>query len=213
MATEDTYVLYYTTATKQLRQCISRASAAVSAGPYVDDSDQPLVRPPDGAIDLSPFVDASGARYLLWKDVTAGTIDGSRLSADGQRLIGPTRTLLRADQAWEGGVVEGPTMVFAAGRHHLLYSANDWRTESYAIGRASCDGPLGPCTKPDPGPLVTSTEEWRGPGVAAVFADGAGHALAFHAWRDDEIGYPDGERALFVLDIAFSADRPAVAPD
>lgn len=211
LAVGDTFVLYYTAATTELRQCISRATASAPAGPYVDDSSSPLVCPPGGAIDPAPFVDPSGALYLLWKDFRADAIVGRRLSGDGVRLTGPTETVLTADHPWEGGIVEGPTMVFADGTYHLLYSANDWRTASYAVGWARCDGPLGPCTKPDRAPLIGSTGDWRGPGGPTVFADGTGHSLAIHAWRGDDVGYPDGERALFVLDVDFAGGRPRIS--
>ena len=64
------YVLYYAVRYEAAgRQCISVATASDPAGPFVDRSAEPLIFQEDrgGSIDPSPFVDADGAAYLLWK--------------------------------------------------------------------------------------------------------------------------------------------------
>lgn len=212
LAIDDAYVLYYTLATKELRQCISRATSSSPSGPYTDRSTSPLVCPPAGALDASPLVDPSRSHHLLWKDLGREAIVARRLSSDGLALTGPQRVLLRADQPWEAGVVEGPTMVFVDGTYHLFYSANDWRTDAYAIGHAVCDAPSGPCTKTSSRPWLESRAGILGPGGPEVFADGSGgHSLAFHAWKGDDVGYPDGARVLFIIDVTF--DGLTATPD
>jgi beta-xylosidase len=200
------FVLYYTTTAQNPdRQCISRA---VSAEPteFVDDSTDPLVCPAHGgAIDPSPVVAPDGRAYLLWKNY--GGTDGivaRELSADGLSFVGPTQVLVDADQAWEGGLVEGPTMAPAPdGHYYLFYSANDWTTANYAVGYAVCDSPLGPCTKA-PGPWLASTDKAQGPGGQEVFTDEDGQFwLVLHAWVGGKVGYPGGARNLFVLQLDF----------
>jgi len=204
------FVLYYaTTAQNPERQCISRGVSAKPTG-FVDDSTAPLVCPGHGgAIDASPVVTPDGRAYLLWKQY--GATDGivaQELSADGLNLIGPTQVLLEADQGWEGGLIEGPSMAAADGRYYLFYSANDWATPNYAIGYAVCDSPLGPCTKA-PGPWIASTDKAEGPGGQEVFTDEQGQFwLVLHAWVRGKVGYPHGARNLFVLQLDFVNGTP-----
>jgi hypothetical protein len=210
------FVLYYSThARDSNRQCLSRAFSAEPSGPFVDDSSGPLVCPAAGAIDPSPFVDADGRAYLLWKTGGGGDkapVVVSELAPDGLTLLGQTRALLTSDQNWEGGVIEGPSMVASGGRYYLFYSANDWTRSSYAIGYAVCDSPMGPCTKPVDGPWLASTEEAHGPGGQEVFVDERGQLwMALHAWLRGKVGYPDGARNLFVVRLSFVNGTPVVA--
>jgi hypothetical protein len=208
------FVLYYATqAPSPDRQCLSRAIAARPGGPFIDDSSAPLVCPAHGgAIDASPFVDADGRAYLLWKesDDTTGIV-AQELSPDGLSLIGPVQPLLQADQAWEAGVVEAPSMVASGGRYYVFYSGNDWESADYAIGYAVCDSPLGPCTKPLTSPWLASTGQAQGPGGPDVFSDGQGQLwFALHAWIHGKVGYPDGARNLFVARLAFVNGEPVI---
>ena len=206
------FVLYYATqASSPDRQCLSRAVASGPSGPFVDTSSGPLVCPPNGgAIDASPFVAADGRAYLLWKefDGTAGIVS-QELAPDGLNLIGPEVPVLGADQPWEAGVVEAPSMVGYEGRYYLFYSGNDWETANYAIGYAVCDSPLGPCTKPADSPWLTSTADAQGPGGPGLFTDENGQLwLALHAWIHGKVGYPQGARNLFVVPLGFANNVP-----
>jgi hypothetical protein len=73
-----------------------------------------------------------------------------RLTADGMALAGEPVALLRNDQPWEAHVIESPTMEHHAGGYTLFFSANHFgwepnqRLSPYAIGHASCNGPMGP---------------------------------------------------------------------
>jgi hypothetical protein len=98
--------------------CISRATSSNPAGPFVDDSSSAFVCPVSsgGAIDPSVFVDAQGTPWLLWKSDgdccgLPTTIYSQQLSPDGLSVVGPAHRLIGASQAWEGGLVEGPSMI------------------------------------------------------------------------------------------------------
>jgi hypothetical protein len=215
LARPEGFVLYYTTrAPSRDEQCLSRAVAPKPDGPFVDDSAAPLVCPGNGgAFDASPFVDRDGRAYLIWKhfDDNTNGIVAQELAPNGLGLVGPRRLLLQADQPWEGGVVEGPSMVSNEGRYYLFYSGNGWATAAYAVGYAVCDTPVGPCTKAL-GPWLGSTEQAKGPGGEEVFTDERGGLwLALHAWIGGKIGYPDGARNLFVLPLSFVNGVPAAA--
>ena len=157
------YVAYYTVrdAASQ-RQCISRAVSGTPAGPFVDDSAGPLVCQitDGGSIDPSPFVDAEGRAFLLWKSEGRGgtppTIWSQELATDGLALTGVARALLVADREFERGVIEAPNLVQEAGGYYLLYAAADWNSRSYAVAYAGCAGPAGPCVKPADGRVLAS---------------------------------------------------------
>jgi hypothetical protein len=210
----DGFVLYYTTrASNTDRQCLSRAVAKQPSGPFVDDSRAPLVCPRNGgAIDPAPFVDAKGRAYLLWKEYDGMTgIVAQRLASDGMSLVGPARLVLRADQPWEAGIVEAPTLLAHRGHYYLFYSGNDWRTKNYAIGYAVCDSPRGPCTKPGHSPWLAATKSAQGPGSPTVFSDDENHLwIALHAWIRGKVGYPDGARDLFVVGLDFDGAKPVI---
>jgi hypothetical protein len=193
------WVLYYAVRERVSgRQCISAATAAGPAGPFVDGSRGPMVCELDqgGSIDTSPFVAPDGSAYLLWKSEgeTAGgsaTLRGAPLAADGRSLAGVSVTLLGVSQGWEGRTVEAPSMAATPAGFVLLYSANRWDSARYAVGAATCSSPLGPCRKV-PGPILASSGAMVGPGGAEAFVDAGGAVrVAFHAWQGEDVGYPE----------------------
>jgi Glycosyl hydrolases family 43 len=192
------YVVYYTVreAASQ-RQCISRAAAASPAGPFRDDSTGPLLCQRDlgGSIDPTPFVDADGRAFLLWKSEGLGgmapTIWSQQLTTDGLALSGTAQPLLSVDRAFERGVVEAPTLLREGSTYFLLYAAADWNSRNYSTAYATCVGPAGPCTKPADGRVLTSGPRIAGPGGAEVFRDSGGALwAAFHAFSEPNVGYP-----------------------
>jgi hypothetical protein len=214
----DEYVLYYTTLDVSTgAQCISYALGDEPGGPFTDTSSEPFICPEGGgAIDPDPFVDRDGTVYLLWKNYDGQTgIMAQQLSSDGTSLVGPTQLIAVADQPWEAGVVEAPTMLEQDGRYYLFYSGNDWDTASYAIGYAVCAGPMGPCVKPNQTPWLTGSPTAQGPGSPTVFRDGHGDTwLALHSWVGGKVGYPQGARNLFVVRFTIVDGAPVLtSPD
>ncbi len=223
------FVLYYSAVHAFTGlHCIGRAVAAEPAGPFHDGFGEPLVCQDDqrGVIDPSPIVGDDGRPYLLWK--TEGRFGGvdvdppgegelpmriwaQPLDDDGVQLIGDRVVLIDADQPWEGGIVEGPSMVSTEGHGYVLfYSGNLWSTPDYAIGWARCATPLGPCEKPASGPLLASRGRKLGPGNNEVFIarDGSLH-IVYHAWYGD-VGYPDHVRAMHVARLELRAGEPVL---
>lgn len=181
------------------RQCIGLAAAATVGGPYAPEP-EPLLCDlrRGGAIDPSFVAGSDGRLWLLFKDDgnccgLPTLIRSVRLTADGLGLAGRPSVLIDADQAWEGDLVEGPTMTEIQGRWLLLYSGNRWKAPDYAVGAAWCDGPAGPCRKQD-GPALTSGGGMKGPGGTEFVASTS--VVVFHAWSEDQVGYPLGARAL-----------------
>jgi beta-xylosidase len=209
------------------RQCVGVAVSASPTGPFVPtDEVKPLVCTlgEGGAIDPSVFRDDDGAEYLLWKS-DANCCGGDpaiylqRLAPDGLGLAGPhaadtpwlapdaTRLIVR-DQAWEGRVIEAPSLVKHAGRYVLFYSANDYASSGYAVGYATAASLMGPYQKAS-GPILNAAGSGLdGPGGADIFT-GPDKAtwIAFHAWRGDGAGR---HRALYFGRIDWRDGGPAV---
>ena len=212
------WVLYYTARDVATGyQCIGRARAARVEGPYTDDSSRAFVCQTDlcGSIDASPLVSGDDA-WLVWKSDEnnpacrrAPRIWSQEISRDGVELVGERAALLARDRAWEGDIVEGPSMIRRGDRYVLFYSANWYASSRYAVGYATCSSPLGPCEKKTTdAPLLSSRGEELGPGGEELFTDGDRAWVAYHAWSAPRTTYEDGgARSLRISPITFD-DAP-----
>ena len=213
------YDLYYAVdPTDSTTECISVATSTSPLGPFVDTSTAPLECQPalGGAIDPDAFVDTNGTPYLLWKsgDVGSARIWAQQLDASGTTFAtGSTATtILMPDQSWEGGNIEAPDLVAAGGRYLLFYSGNDWSSANYAVGVATCAGPLGPCGDASSTPILASGGGMSGPGGESVFPDANGDFwIAFDAWNPTAVG-GSNSRALYVRSINLSGLPSVGAP-
>ena len=196
------------------KQCIGVATAAKVLGPYLPASDAPVVCPisEGGAIDPQLFTDTDGTRYLVFK--TDGNccaldtwIELAQLSADGKSTVGTPTRLIRQTLGWEGKVVEAPTLIRHGSHYVLLYSANDYSHDRYAIGVATAVSLNGPYRK-RPEPLLSTASShglYLGPGGQDVVAGPKGDALVFHSW---DVSY--AYRAMRSLPLRWRGDAPAV---
>ncbi|MEW1836026.1 glycoside hydrolase family 43 protein [Microbacterium sp. NPDC079995] len=193
----DGYVMYVTAEhTASGRQCIGVAVSPSLDEPFTPASDEPLVCPVEegGAIDAATFDDEDGTRYLLWKtDGNCCALDTrlmmAPLAADGLSLADAPVALLTQDQPWEGALIEAPTLVARDGGYALLYSANDYGGDSYAVGAAWSDELEGPYQK-EPEPILTTSGSdgaFRGPGGQDVVSTADGDVLVFHGWDEQYI--------------------------
>lgn len=202
-------------------QCLGIARAATPLDTFVSDP-TPFLCPRDqgGALDPSVYEHSDGTRHLLWKN--DGNCCGLPVHIWSQRIngrccdsLGDPRPLIGPSQAWESGpephqrVVESPEMVEIGEELYLLYSANGWATSGYATGYATCDGASGPCEKPRPSPILSTSGDAVGPGGASVFEDAGGHLwVAYHAWHSANVGYDDGgSRSLRIDNLRRLGDR------
>lgn len=197
----DHYLAAYSAAVRlsPRHSCLGIAVATDPLGQYVDDSTDPLYcqsTSPLGAIDPDVFVDADGTPYLMWKNegipnTAPPRLMSQRLTAHGTAFAPGSSpvVLLTRGQAWEGEVVENPSMVRVARRYWLVYSGNDWRGAKYAVGYAVCKGPLGPCRKPGSKPILASGNGIAGPGGADAFRGADGRLrMAYAAWDAGHVG-------------------------
>jgi hypothetical protein len=241
---DGTYVLYYSTPAtiplgclakappfgcvttlhgRSSAMCISRATSASAAGPFVDDSSSAFVCPvaKGGAIDPSVFVASNGTPWLLWKSDgdccnLPTTIYTQQLAPDGLSVVGPAYPLIGATQSWEGNLVEAPSMVQNGNTYWLFYSANLWGTDDYGIGVARCTSVTGPCTKPlDHAWLSSAADSAQsdpGPGGQEFFQAGGLVWMVHHGLAPGQSGN-DAQRRLYVDLIAFpNGQPPRIAP-
>ena len=217
VALRGAYLMYYTVRdAARDRQCVSLAVSSAPAGPFTDRSSGPLVCQVSngGSIDASPVITSAGM-YLVWKsdDNALGRrthLWSQQLSSDGGTLLGSPSLLLSADAAWQGSIVEGPSMVEAGGLYYLFYGANAWDSANAGIGYAWCISPLGPCINASIlGPWMVSHGIGSGPSGPDVFVDASGATrLAYHAWTG-AVGYQNGGvRSLWVDPLTFVALFP-----
>ena len=96
-------------------------------------------------------------------------------------------------------------MVVTPDDYLLFYSANAWDSERYAIGWATCESVSGPCRRSTADPWMDSTKFARGPGGQEFFGALGDVWMVYHGWEPGEIGYPQGERRLY-LDIVEDRD-------
>jgi beta-xylosidase len=174
-----------------------------------------------GSIDPSPFVDADGTTFLLWKSDenasacrTAPRLWSQRLSPDGLQLLGAPTALMARDRDWEGDIVEAPSMIKRGNAYYLFYSANWYDSSAYAIGYAVCSSPTSGCRKMSgAAPFLGSSGALLGPGGQELFTDAAGAVwMAYHAWTAPRAGYQaGGQRRLRLARLAFGADGAPVA--
>jgi beta-xylosidase len=196
------FVLYFAARSNATGgQCIGAATSTSATGPFTSSAAEPLVCQPElgGSIDPHPFVDADGTPYLLWKADgnavgSASVLFAQRLGPDGLTLAGGPVPLLQNDASWETPLIENPALLRVDGRYMLLYSGGWWESDTYATGYATCDTPLGPCTKvTTEQPLHASDASVAGPGGATVITGPAGDMwLAHHGWAPGFIGYAAG---------------------
>jgi beta-xylosidase len=215
---EDRYVLYYTAdSTEAGRQCVGRAVATRPEGPFVDESDRPLIcqAAEGGSIDASPFRDDDGTLYLYWKnDGNAVGRDTwiwvQRLSPDGTALVGEPERLFRQDALWEGRVVEAPFMWRRDGRYYLFYSANAYDSDAYAVGYAECESPVGPCRKAAENPILSTRGTAAGPGHMCLVTRHGRTWMLYHAWMSDAIGSVMPGRPMWLDEVVWTDGRPVV---
>ena len=227
------YLLYFTAKERSSGlQCVGVARAKSPHGPFRSRAAAPLVcqRALGGTIDPHAFRDADGRLYLYFKNdgnhprfALPTDIFVQRLTDDGLRLAGEAVPLLRNDKPWEAHVIESPTMTRADGRYVLFFSANHFGWEDdqvispYAMGYATCAGPMGPCADAPENPILSSRNDaggcLSGPGHQALFESRGRQYIVFHAHaalpgcRDANLG-----RHMYIAPLLWEGGRPRIGP-
>jgi len=220
------YVMYFTARAPALTrpdgagaQCVGVAVSPEPGGPFVSESDEPLVCQLDlgGTIDASIVRDVDDSLWLIYKN-------------DGNCCSMPTRFFMRPmsedgltfagdeievegvvnDQEWEGGVVEAPTIYHRDGTYYLFYSANDYAGPPYAVGYATSESLTGPYVDAEENPILATEGTAIGPGHQTIIEDRDGDLwLVYHAWE-----FTLRERKVWIDELRFEDGKPVVdGPD
>jgi GH43 family beta-xylosidase len=228
------YFLYYSASptTSDEHHRIRVAVADSPAGPF-HDLDRCLIEQLGFTIDASPFRDPQTGQWYLYfatdyeSDEPHGTGLGVvKLCDDLMGIASEPRPVVRASASWQiyernrdykGKVwtawhcVEGPSVVFHAGKYYCLYSAGAWYGENYGVGFASADDPMGPWRDDyaEHGPVVLKgiPGQVLGPGhnSTVIGPDGKTLFMVYHAWDPGHTA-----RRMFIDPIRWTEHGPKV---
>lgn len=213
----DRYLSYYTARRKDRdQQAISVSVSDSPAGPFTDDRTSPLIGQIDegGSIDASPFRDADGTLWLLWKN--DGNSDGlpsyiylQQLDADGLTLVGERRRLFGMDQPYETYTIEGASVIIHQGLYYCLYSTGEYWNSSYGVCWATAPAVTGPWTKHGDGPILSANDVAAGPGHGMPIKVGPHWWYVYHAWEPDAVGEDPG-RLVWLSRLKFTGHGPVI---
>lgn len=211
----DRYLSYYTARRADIQQqAVSVAVAESPTGPFTDDRQTPLVGQSDegGSIDASPFRDADGSLWLLWKnDGNAAGLTShiylQQLSDDGLELIGDPQRIIGMDRPYETYTIEGASVIIHQGVYYCFYSTGEYWNDTYGVCWATAPSITGPWTKPGDGPILVGNDVASGPGHGMPIKVGPHWWYVYHAWEPD--GEPEG-RLLWLSRLTFSGRGPAI---
>lgn len=196
--------LFYMLYTAEEKVCIAVSESIT--GPYRTHGSGLLTDDRCG-IDNTLFQDDDGKYYMYWVRFDLGKgneIRSSLLSDDLTHVVGEQHRCIFAKKGWErhlGTVTEGPTVFKHNGLYYMTYSANDYRSQDYAVGFAVAKSPLGPWKKYRKNPILHRIAGLVGTGHSSVFLDEDGKMrMVFHShWSKDKVG----PRRTFITGLSF----------
>ena len=204
------FFVYYVGRQRNGPLAVAVATADQPQGPWTDHG--PMIAQEAGSIDPVTAVDESGRRFLIWKEDGNSRdrptpIWAQELSADGTKLVGEMKELMRNDQPWEGNLVEGPFVQRRGDFFYMFYSGNACcgRGCNYGLGVARARSLMGPWEKYSRNPILIGNERFKCPGHGSVVTDPKGRDfLMYHSYDARNFVYV-GRQAL-LDEIEWQAD-------
>ena len=172
-------------------------------GPFVQDEKKPIRE--EKSIDTSVFFDDDGKAYLYFVRFTDGNVIWvAELNEDLKSIKEETLTqCFAAEEPWElilPKVVEGPSVIKQGDTYYLMYSANGYTSQDYAVGYATSKSPFGPWKKYEKNPILHNYKGLVGVGHGAPFIDKEGKMrYVFHAHKSTTEVHP---RDAYVVDMS-----------
>lgn len=197
------FVMYHSAS---LRVCAAVSDSPL--GPFRSLDRKPLLD--SGSIDNSLFVDDDGSAWMFYVHFDHGNIVWrSEMTPDGLHVKpGTQKRVLGPEEPWElkmGRVTEGPFVIKHDGVYYLTYSANDYKSQDYAIGVATATDPRGPWRKSSGNPVMCRGFGLMGTGHHSFFKDAAGKwRIVFHAHYSADKIHP---RCMYIADVSFTKDK------
>ena len=175
------FYMYYT-----VNEQVCVATSDSPEGPFVQEVKAPLWGK-EKNIDPSLFIDSDGKAYLYFVRFTGGNVIWcAELNPDLKSLKEETLTkCIEAQEGWErkqAVVAEGPSVLKHNGIYYLLYSANHFESQDYAVGYATAGSPMGRWKKCAGNPVLRRDMDKSGGLV------GTGHGAPFMC-RDGKYRY------------------------
>ncbi|MDR0699573.1 MAG: glycoside hydrolase family 43 protein, partial [Tannerella sp.] len=198
-----TFYMYYSA---EEHICVATSNSPL--GPFEQKIKQPMRT--EKSIDNTLFIDDDGTPYLFFVRFTNGNVIWSvELESDWTTLRENTlKMCVEAVTGWEriqAKVVEGPSVVKQNGVYYLLYSANDYQSQDYAVGYATANVLTGSWKKAPENPILHKPNaELTGTGHGAVFKDNDGNfRYVFHAHCDHATIHP---RKMYITGLTIGDD-------
>lgn len=172
VASKNRFYMFYS-----VDEHICVASANRPEGPFVQYEKKPIVANEKG-IDTSFFIDDDGTPYLYYVRFTDGNVIWVAEMNDDLNSIktGTLTKCISAEDPWErkqGTIAEGPSVLKRGGTYYLIYSANHYESQDYAVGYATAGSPKGPWKKYSGNPILRRDKP------AAAGLVGTGHGAPF----------------------------------
>jgi len=173
------------------------------------------------AIDADIFIDTDNTPYLYFSkngmvnNVATGEIYVVKLKKDLSGLDGTPVFVSKASQPWEkvkwdsNQCNEGPFVFKRGDTYYMTYSGNDTGYEYYGVGVSYAKSPLGPWTKSENNPLMT-TDTAKGissPGHNSIVQapDGSLY-IVYHRHADPNCQKPNWTRVVCIDKLYFDKD-------
>ncbi len=193
---------------------ISAAFADSPCGPFIQDKNTPIWTK-ERSIDNSLFIASDGQAYVFWNRGDPNGVYVAEVEDDLVTVRAETlHHCVSPEMPWEtiqNTISEGPFCIEYEGKFILTYSANDYRSQDYAIGAAEADNPLGPWKKYENNPLLRRPGDLVGVGHHSFFHDKDGRMWAvFHAHNSNTEIHP---RLTYITGVSFSDGKIALSPD
>lgn len=155
------------------------ATATRPEGPFIQSVKKPIIEDEKG-IDSSLFIDDDGTPYLYYVRFTNGNVIWvAEMNDDLKSIKKETLTkCISATDEWEkkqATVAEGPSILKRGDTYYLVYSANHFESQDYAVGYATANSPKGPWTKYSGNPILHRDKE----AAKSVGLVGTGHGAPF----------------------------------
>lgn len=206
------FYLTYSCAVKDLNRMLTCLAVSDKPdGPFVDLY-TPWFDLGYSAIDADIFVDDDDTPYLYFsKNVTyadtlgTGELYVAKLKKDLSGLDGEAIFVSAASQDWErvnwgrNRCNEGAVVFKEGDTYYMTYSANDTGYEHYGVGVSYADNPLGPWTKSEDNPLMTTdlSKGVSSPGHNSIVkAPDGNRYMIYHRHADPQCQKPNWTRVV-----------------
>lgn len=182
------YIMYFTADVH-----ISCAISKSPLGPFVQTEKKPMCEN-ENRIDNTLFIDDDGQGYVFfnrWGQNGGSEVWGAKLEKDYKTIKEDTLfRVLGAEEPWEtvmNNITEGPFMIKHDGKYYMTYTANNYKSQDYAVGYAVADKPEGPFVKAAENPILRRPGNFVGSGHHSFFKDRDGKLrIVFHVHHSEK---------------------------